>query len=136
MNKVKVYSLNYDFLPCIAYGEKCLWADLRWPVPENLKIGRQVILSSSSKYLVIPKTGNFRVKDIVGTRVVLDCEDDSAAVSVLTYFVPKDDIPKAWVPLDHGPQWGYATRDLANSNPAANRNWTYGNGESVLHMIW
>lgn len=136
MGETKVYSLNYDFLPTYAYGAKCLWVDLRWPAPKNLKIGQQVILSSSSKYLVVPKTASFRVRDIVGSRVVLDCHDASAAGTILTYFIPKDDIPKSWTPLDHGPQWGYATRDLANSNPAANRNWTYGNGESVLHMIY
>lgn len=136
MSKVPVYSLNYDFLPAYAYGVKCLWADLRWPAPENLKIGQVVTFVSSCKDLVIPRDVVFRIKDIVGSRIVLDCTDPYEAIKMLTYFIPKDDIPKSWVPLDHGPQWGYATRDLANQNPAANRNWTYGNGKSVLSMFW
>ena len=134
-NEIKVYSLNYDFLPTYAYGAKCLWADVRW-APENLQIGQYVNLVSSSSYLVVPRIAFFRIKDIVGSRIVFDCVDPFATFRILTYFMPKDDLPKSWVPLDHGSQWGYATRDLANKNPAADRNWTYGNGDSVLKIVW
>jgi hypothetical protein len=136
MTSVKVYSLNYDFVPTYAYGVKCLWADLRWPAPENLKIGQKIFLSSSSKHLIIPGDSSFHIENIVGSRVILRFKDPTATLAILTYFTPKNDSPKEWSPLDHSPHWGYATRDLANKNPAADRNWTYGNGESVLNMIW
>ena len=136
MKGVKVYSLNYDFLPTYAYGAKCLWVDLKWPAPEDLQIGQSVKLISSSKYLVVPRIVTFQISDIVGSRVVLACSDPVESVKSLTYFKPKEDLPKTWIPLDYGPQWGYATRDLANQNPAADRNWTYGNGDSVLTMTW
>lgn len=151
MRAVKVYSLNYDFVPTIAYGDKCLWADIRWPAPEDLRIGTKIDFISSSKDLVMP-SATFKVYDIVGSRVIISCSDPKASTAMLTYFKAKNDrypLPETrnasslkasarneWSPLDHGSLWGYATRDLANPNPAADRNWTYGNGDSVLMMTW
>ena len=77
------------------------------------------------------------VSDIIGTRVVLACLRYEDSQNALRYFKPKKDVNMSlWNPLVHGPHWGYATRDLANPNPAADRNWTYGNGKPVLYMAW
>lgn len=133
-----VYSLNYDFVPTIAYGDKCFWADLKWPAPESLKIGSPVRFVSFSEHLILPGPQSlFKITDIVGSRVVIAATIPGDSAKMLTYFKQKMDRPdRAWSPLDHGANWGYATRNLADPNPAADRNWTYGNGDSVLTMIW
>ncbi len=135
-NITPVYSLNYDFLPTVAYKDKCLWADLRWPAPDGLKIGNKIKFISLSRDL-IPPIGNFRVSDIVGSRLVITDFPEVASSNNIKYFEQKKDLPiNVWSPLDHNGHWGYATKDLANPNPAANRNWTYGNGQTLMRIVW
>jgi hypothetical protein len=132
---IPLYSLNYDYIPTILYGSQCLWADTKFPV-SNLKIGTKIKFVSVDTNLVMPTEADITVSDIIGTRIVFKCQHQTDSLRALTFFEQKKDISKTqWHPLNHGPHWGYSTRDLA-SNPAADRNWVYGNGDPLLYMVW
>lgn len=132
---VPIYSINYDFLPTTMYGAKCLWIDLKFPAPANLAIGERFILVSADKNLIFP--GDIlTIRDIVGTRLVINRETPKSSDDSLKYFTQKRDDETPWQPLKHAPQWGYSTRDLANPNPAADRNWLYGHGKPIAFLVY
>lgn len=136
MKALPLYSLNYDFMPTTMYGAKCLWADMKFP-EYGPKIGSKIKFASVDSNLVMPTKSDIIVSDIIGTRIVFKCRDAKDSDAALTFFKQKKDVSKKlWNPLRHAPHWGYSTRDLADPNPAADRNWIYGNGEPVLYMIW
>lgn len=132
----KVYSLNYDFVPTIAYADRCFWADLKWPAPESLQVGTVIKFTSETPDLVMPR-GKFHVTDIIGSRIVITATVPMDSTNLIKYFRQKLD-RKTWSPLDHGPAqgWGNATRNMADPNPTADRNWTYGTGDPVLTVSW
>lgn len=126
-----VYSINYDFIPNYNGQAKCLWIDLRYP-PENLKIGQHILLKSMNRNFV-PPPENLIVKDIVGTKIVLTTDlIPRPSEHQLKLFLPKNDVTH-WIPLDHGPQWGYSTR---NHLTHGNKNWLFGQGNCIAKILW
>src|SRR5437870_4248449 len=69
-HRVPIYSINYDFVQTIPYSQKVLWAQLRDPAPPSLRIGQLVRVTSADRYYN-PPSREFKVVDIVGTRVFL-----------------------------------------------------------------
>jgi hypothetical protein len=150
---LEVYSINYDFQPMMSYTAKMLWAQLKFPPPDTLKVGSFVSLVSTNRDLTIP-TQRLQVYDIIGTRVLLTTNRGlTSEMEDVKQFVPSLQRTKTgrWHPWHHDEQWGYATRDhrllvapKADAPPgfehtftAADRytTWDYGRGEPIAYLV-
>lgn len=134
LSAIPIYSINYDFVPTIPNGYKCLFVELRFPPPPDLRIGEGVILHSDNPKFV-PPPGKLNVLDIIGTRVVLTSDLPRLPTdNPLTLYKPKND-RKGWRPIEHGYHWGYVTRDV-DSLPSSHLNGMAGNGGAVGWLVW
>ncbi len=132
-----IYSINFDYVPTLVNGIKCMYLELKFPPPKDLRIGEGVMIKTTDPNFV-PPPGDLYVLDIIGTRVVIapTLPGPASRVPVVSYQ-PKNDRP-GWNPLDHGDQWGYSTRSALENktNPNLDRNWVFGSGKPVGVLIW
>lgn len=118
---IPIDSINFDYLPTSLDSPKVFWMQLRFPAPNDLRVGSTVLLKIVSPNSQVRKSlqnQKFGVTDIFGTRVVL------------SPYRGND-----WLPTLHGnaPQgWGYNTdlRDVRTSL----HSWNYGYGKPVAYI--
>jgi len=147
---IPIYSINYDFIPNSIQGEKVLWVTSQFP-PQHLKVGMYVRIEPLSTDFVVPRT-TLQVEDIIGARIVLSTKpvplDDMlnyASYGIVRYtggnprprsYIRSVDHKSDWSPLDHGGQWGYATRNHDGAPIGTYRNWNYGSGHPVGLLVY
>jgi hypothetical protein len=136
-----VQAIYYDFLPTLHSAKKVLWVQLRTPPPSSLKIGTIVKLTALDRNLGLPSQ-SLQVTDVIGTRVVLSHPSSRLQTipqprydQVIPFVAGNQKLQLGWNPLDHDDHWAYALKDWAETVRKA-RNWTYGSGVSVAHIVW
>jgi len=136
VNRVEIFSINYDFLQSVPFSQKVLWVQLRYPAPPSLRMGELVRIVSSDRDFN-PPSEDLKVLDIIGTRVALTSRISSIYTRCpptppFASGVPRND---RWHPWDHGWHFGNATRDMSDQ-PYSYRQWLYGNGQSISYLVW
>lgn len=160
MEWAEIYAVNYDFIPTVRHFPKTLWVTLKFHPPRSLEVGMMVRIVSRSGCFT-PSNECFIILDIIGMRIALkrvdcslvSCNFRDRVIPFTRNFrsVPghrPSNFHNVEVMNDTAPYlpsygcesspygvWGYATRDPYGL-PGANRNWTYGQGDSISYLVW